>query len=179
MRLAGVLSASDLPLAELSAARLDGELFGMNMAYCPIDAIDSPELRAESVLPLPEPLIAERRTAAWIWGATAQPPRVHEFCTSLGARGRAAGPLPMTLREVMIEPADVVRIAGLRVTTPFRTLLDIVRSEARCTDATSAAVRALADLARVDAAECIDYLNSKRHLPHKRRAIQHLAAILG
>lgn len=71
-----MLGTDDLPLAELCAARLDGELVAIGTGWCPVDEPDLPSLRAAAVAPrLPAPLIVERRSAAWVHGALPSPRR--------------------------------------------------------------------------------------------------------
>lgn len=128
-RLGPVLSARELPLAELSSARLDGEVFPLAESWFAIDEIDAPQTRALAAGALvPARAIAERATAAWIYGLVPEPFR-HEFCADPGARVHV-GPSPrLRLREVRFSPADSCTIGGLRVTTPLRTAVDL----ARCT----------------------------------------------
>lgn len=122
-----VLTPTDLPLAELNCARLDGELFAVAGAWCPIDAHDGPETRAQALAPLaPTRAAAERMTAAWIYGLAAEPAR-HQFCVDVTARTRKPGVTGTLLREVRIG-ADDTRVVGPQlVTTPLRTAIDLAR----------------------------------------------------
>jgi hypothetical protein len=167
------LTAADLPLAELIAARLDGDLFALNLSFFAIDEFETPALRAASLRPhTPPNLTAERNTAAWVWGARAAPPRVHEFCSGMGTRGRPGGPLAMTVREVVIDPSEIRSVGGLGVTDPRRTLLDLLRFE---TDFDPLVATRLAVLAGVDGADCADDLERRRNLPYRRRALARLS----
>jgi len=122
-----VLTPSDLPLAELTCARLDGELFAVAGAWCPIDALDGPEIRARAVAPLaPSRAAAERMTAAWIYGLAAEPVR-HQFCVDVTARTRKPSGTGTLLREVRIGPDDTRLVGQLLVTTPLRTAIDLAR----------------------------------------------------
>ncbi|MDQ4138353.1 MAG: hypothetical protein M3116_05840 [Actinomycetota bacterium] len=169
------LTSADLPLAELFAARIDGDLFALNLSFFAIDEFDTPALRAASLHPhAPANLTAERDTAAWIWGARATPPPVHEFCSGIGSRGRSGGPLAMTVREVVIDGAEIRELSGLGVTDPGRTLLDLLRF-ATVFDPSVAA--RLARLAGADRAGCAEALESRRNLPFRRRALSRLAEV--
>ncbi len=169
------LTSADLPLPELLAARLDGDLFTVNLSFFAIDEFDTPALRAASLRPhAPANLMAERDTAAWIWGARATPPPVHEFCSGIGSRGRAGGPLSMTVREVVIDRAEIRELAGLPVTDPGRTLLDLLRFATAFDPAV--AIR-LAELAGADRAGCAEALQCRRNLPFRRRALSRLAEV--
>lgn len=122
-----VLTPFDLPLAELNCARLDGELFTVAGAWCPIDAHVGPETRARALAPLaPSRAAAERMTAAWIYGLADEPDR-HQFCVDVTARTRKPTGTGTLLREVRIGP-DETRVVGQQlVTTPLRTALDLAR----------------------------------------------------
>jgi AbiEi antitoxin C-terminal domain len=170
------LTSDDLPLPELLAARLDGDLFTHNLSFFAIDEPETPTLRAASLRPhAPAHLTAERDTAAWIWGARATPPPVHEFCSGVGARGRPGGPLAMTVREVVIDSAEIHELSGLGVTGPERTLLDLLRF---ATSFDPVVASRLAELAGADRSRCVQALESRRNLPFRRRALSRLAQVL-
>jgi hypothetical protein len=169
------LTSDDLPLPELIAARLDGDLFALNLSFFAIDEFETPALRAASLRPhVPKHLTAERATAAWIWGAAPTPPPVHEFCSGIEARGRPGGPLAMTVREVVIAEAEIRMLAGLGVTDPRRTLLDLLRFAAVFDPAVASR---LAVLCGADLAGCTEDLERRRNLPFRRRALARLAQV--
>jgi hypothetical protein len=171
------LTATDLPLPELLAASLDGDLFELNLSFFVIDEFDGPDLRAASLRPhVPAHLTAERDTAAWIWGARSTAPATHEFCSGTGSRGRRGGPLAMTVREVVIELGETREAAGLPVTDPRRTLLDLLRFGAEFDS--GVAIR-LARLAGVDRETCVEALERRRNLPFRRRALGRLDEVFG
>ena len=163
-RLSPVLTTADLPLAELCAARLDGDLLRLDDSFTALDQPHDAAARAASIaLSWPERLIAERWTAAWIWGALPQPPGRHTLCASLGARARTSVPQRVLVREVVVDDDELVTIADQRVTTPVRTITDLARFD-------TAPVELLADLARiggVDLGACREALDRRRNLPNK------------
>ena len=121
------LTPADLPLAELNAARLDGEVFTLAGVWCPIDAFDGPETRAAAVAwAAPPRAVAERMTAAWIYGLVPEPAR-HQFCVDIAGRTRMPTDGTIHLREVKLSPADTVLIGRLPVTAPLRTAVDLAR----------------------------------------------------
>ena len=75
------------------------------------------------------------------------------------------------MREVIIDPDDWVDIAGVRVTTPLRTAVDL----ARFADLYDPAIveRLLAD-AGLTVQHCIDQLHGRRNLPRKKIALERL-----
>ncbi|PJJ72312.1 hypothetical protein CLV46_1879 [Diaminobutyricimonas aerilata] len=173
-----MLDTEDLPVAELSALRLDGELFGLGSSYCAIDEIDTPALRAASLARLAAPrLIAERFTAAWVWCAVDRCPERPEFCSSLDARSRPWKPLPIEHREVSIVRDDVQLVAGLAVTTPTRTLLDLARMPVEADHLVGTMRRLVAD-GLADGRSVLSDLTSRPNLPHSRRAVARLQEAL-
>ena len=128
MRLPPVLSSDDLPVPELYAARLDGQLYAVGTGFAPVDEIEQPHHRARALLAgLGGRLIAEQLSAAWVWGALDAPPSHHQFCVATGARVSHSPARWMTVREVVIEPEEVVDLGGPVVTDPTRTLVDLAR----------------------------------------------------
>lgn len=122
-----VLTTTDLPLAELTCARLDGELFAVAGVWCPVDAHDGPETRARALAPIaPSRAAAERMTAAWIYGLAAEPDR-HQFCVDVTARTTKPAAAGTLLREVRIGPGDTRLLGQHLVTTPLRTAIDLAR----------------------------------------------------
>jgi len=131
------MTSDDWPEAELRAAVLAGELVAVGACWASPVEPQTPSLRAAAAAwMLRDPrLIAGTRTAAWIWGATSRPPTPLEAAISPQARVHVdAG---VRLREVVIDPADVVRLGGpcgpggrgdLGVTTPMRTAIDLLRT---------------------------------------------------
>jgi hypothetical protein len=177
-RLAPVLHAGDLPLAELCAAKLDGELVGIDEAYAPIDAHSGPLERAWAAGRFwPQRLIAERATAAWIWGAVPDPPARHQLCASKDARARASVPARSAVREVVIAADEHVSLGTVRVTTPLRTVVDLARFAEPFDDAEVEAVQFLAALGGVSLPDCRAALDRRRNLPAKKLAWARLAAV--
>lgn len=171
-RLPAVLFHFDLPEAELHAAKLDGEVYRVDQCFSPIDEIEERQNRARSlVLSVPGRLIAEQHTAAWIYGALASPPRRHQFCADISARVRPAALVALTIREVVIDVGDLVEVAGLQVTTPLRTVVDLARNSVDFDDDELRMIIRLMRIGRIGVDECRIVLNRRRNLPNKRVAI--------
>ncbi|MFF2390326.1 hypothetical protein [Agromyces sp. NPDC058104] len=127
-RLPRVLGTDDLPLAELCAARIDGELFVIDEGWAPVDEPDLPAFRAEAVaLRVPRRLIIERLSAAWVHGAIDAPPRTAQFCVPLHERVAVVTGPGTCVREVVIDAGDVLALGSARCTTPARTAVDVLR----------------------------------------------------
>lgn len=177
-RLASVLSVLDLPLAELCSARLDGELYEVDACYSPVDELASPWLRAAALAAqVPTRLIAERTTAAWVHGALRSPPRTHEYCVDSVARCHPPALRHVRIREVVLDGRDTAVLAGLRVTTPLRTLCDIARTVSDFTARHEAACLGLLALPGVTVAAAHEALAARGALPDKRRALTRLDAL--
>lgn len=180
VRPASLLTVAEVPLAELSAMRLDGDVFSVDEAFCPIDEFEDAALRAAAIhRGLSARLIAERWSAAWVVGACPPPPR-HTFCTRIQARVAHPTALQGAVREVAIDDDECLRVGALAVTTPLRTIADLLRFDDDGTDAgtarLTATVSALLAIGRLSVAECIASLEARPHLPFKRRAIDRLQA---
>ena len=174
-KLSAVLTRTDLPLAELSAARLDGELYAVDDGYSPIDIPCGPQERAASIAAYCQGrLMAEQRTAAWVWGALDLPPARHELCASLGARARPAFPIRTVVREVVIDREEYVIVGGIGVTTPLRTIVDLARFSRSFGEVEAAIVARLAAVYSITLDRCRAEMDARTNLPNKRRAVRRL-----
>ncbi len=174
-RLPIVLSEHDLPLAELAAARLDGELFRVDDCFAPVDEIEQTSHRAAALNAIvPERLIAEQHTAAWLWGALDTPPAHHELCVAVGARTRSPTVNWMRVREVVIEPTEIAAVDGMLLTSPLRTTVDLARFSIEFGEAEELIVIRLMMQFGFGVAACVDDMHCRRNLPNKRRAIERL-----
>jgi hypothetical protein len=177
LRLGSVLSPADFPSAELTALVLDGEAFRVDQCIAAIDSVPDPLLRAAAlVAELPPKLIAEQHTAAWVWGILADPPRRHEVCADITARIRPTPDSRLSVREVVVLHEDIAVLAGLTVTTPMRTAIDLARFVAEWTGEEAGIVRGLLALGRCSILDCARVMNRKRNLPNKVIALERLAA---
>lgn len=174
-----VLSPDDLPAEELQAARLDGEVFAVDSCFAPVDLPEFTALRAESLRRiLPSRLIAERRSAAWVYGAIDTAPRRHDACADISARYRTVDSR-IRLREVVIEPDEISVHSGLQLTSILRTTIDLIRCEQHFDDELARIVARLASIGGIDRAALKDYLDARRHLPHKTIALARIEQAFG
>jgi len=166
-----VLSTSDLPHPELLAARLDGELFGVGWGFCPVDEILSPLHRAFLVTRgMPERLIPEQLSAAWIWGALDAPPGQPQFCVRLDARVGHPTSGAMQVREVVLEDSELAVLGRLSVTSPLRTAVDLARFSSRWTNHERQILGRLMTVGSFDRSDVEAYLDTRHKLPAKRLA---------
>lgn len=177
-RLPSLLTTDDFPLAELIALRLDGQVFLLDDCGAPIDLPTTAATRAAVLLTvMPRRMIAEQRSAAWVWGALPCLPRQHQGCVDTTARVRPTLTSAVEVRQVVIEPGDVCVLEGLAVTSPIRTAIDLARFTDRWGDDDRATAMELMRIGRFSAADCVERLDRRHNLPNKRRAIERLRQI--
>lgn len=91
---------------------------------------ESPRVRALALSPwLTDQRIAVRLTAAWIWGAAASPGHPLRFAMRDGRRATSPPSPEFTLQQFRMGSGDVVELDGCMVTSPLRTLFDLLRSQ--------------------------------------------------
>lgn len=166
--------------AELSALRLDGDIYALGCAHAHVDAIETPAQRARAALPLPPGrAIAALGTAAWIWGALDRPPAVPEACRPIAARISRDPARGMQLSELVLEPDDVVALGPALVTSPLRTVADLARLRPELATAERRAIHGLAADHGIQLSQVAELLDRRGHLLHKRRALSRCAEVLG
>lgn len=175
-RLPSVLLPGELPLAELCAARLDGELIALDEAFLVADLPLGPAQRGSALLAvLPRGAVADRASAAWVHGATPEPPAVHS--ASIDRRHRLHPPVLARVRfhEVRLTDADVVELGGCPVTSPARTLIDLARVGPGCDPAL---IRSLAAATGTTLADVLATLESGAPVAARRIACARLTSAL-
>lgn len=178
-----VLRPHDLSTAELCAARLDGEVVAVDECFLPIDQADGPGVRACILRSLVAgDVIAERASAAWLYGIRQRPPAVHTVCVHRKQRSRAAlgGRFPrwgrIDVRERRLRRQDVVRVGQMNVTSPECTAIDLLLG-AVFGPVERAEVLALFDRFGVNAATCSVQICATKNLPGSRAALARLAEL--
>jgi hypothetical protein len=176
--LRSVLNSSDLPLAELCAAKLDGEVYSVDECFAAIDEVNTPLIRAIAVASIaPRSVIAELATAAWILGVEGGPPEQHRFVVDAATRIRTERSSRFIIRECVIKQGDVATIGGFDVTTPVRTVVDLLRTSRRFTDEEQRAVVELMSMHELTYPVCSARLDSQPNVPGTRRARERLGFV--
>lgn len=166
-----------LSLAELACARLDGDVVEIGDAYMPADAVETRELRAASLAGcVPSALAVTRLSAAWVYGAQAEPPSRHTLQRRAGVRGRPTLDVRVECREQPVSADDLDCIGGVWITSPARTLADLVRlrPERAAGDDIDAPIEAMLAVCPGLAHEALDVLTRSRGLRFKRPAMTEL-----
>lgn len=164
-----------LSTAELTAARLDGDVVEIGEAFMPADAVETRELRAGALRGLVHESVAVTRlSAAWVHGAVAEPPVRH--CVQRRTAHRIATVIDVRLdyRDLRLPPSDVMTISGVAVTTPVRTLVDVVRDVVGHADLDRSAVDAICAWQPALVAGAIAWLERAGPVHFKRPALAYL-----
>ncbi len=170
--MASVLAPGVLGVAELSSARLDGELYCVDERFAPVDEVDATPLRATALRGEAGPrLIAELQSALWVHGVRAFPPVVHTMCVARSERLKFSPGPRFVVREMTHAPGDVAELAGLRVTVPARILYDLAFAPGTVVDRD--ALELLARWPQLSR-ECAERIAGVRNLPGKTAALQRL-----
>lgn len=158
-----------LSVAELTAACLDGDLVELGDAYMPADAVETTALRAGSLRTLlGDTLAATHLSAAWIHGMLPDPPARHTVQRAVSHRLHQVVHRRLVYRDPWVGEDGMVRIGGVWVTSPARTLADIVR----VTDERHAsAARSIAPADPALCAAALAFLVSRGPVPNKRAGI--------
>ncbi len=122
---------STLSATELRAAVLDGELIPLGDGFMPLDLPITVADRARTLAPTLRDLrvIVADRTAAWVWGWCREPGAL-STCVSIAARIPSTDRRRLGTREAVIDAEEHRIVAGVHVTTPVRTLIDLARHSA-------------------------------------------------
>jgi hypothetical protein len=164
---------------ELHAMRLDGESYLLGDAHVPIGFAVTPSMRAVVALGARSPrLVAARRTAAWVWGATPSPPDHGEYLVDLDARWRPQPADGIRVIESVVRDGDVTRLGRVAVTTPLRTAVDLARFLEEFGDAECELLARLALCGGFGPSEAIDTMERGRNLAGKHRAAERLRSAL-
>jgi hypothetical protein len=172
-----VLSTTELPLAELCAARIDGEVFPIGDCFAPVDAVDASALRGAALLSLGgHRAIAVLESALWVHGLCLHPPDVHRLWVSRRERIRLPNSRRLAAGSAQFGADDLLRLGGMQVTTIERTVIDLLFADVfdqRRADLVGAAFAAQPSCA----ARCAARIAGAEHLPGKRRALRRLAEL--
>lgn len=127
-----VLSEADLPLPELGAACLDGEVFRVAFGrFACVDECEDPALRARALSGLiPRPAILAGVSALWVYGLRSRPPGRLALCIDVTHRARIAPDTRWVVSERRLMSDDVGEVGGVRVVTPICLACDLLRAPA-------------------------------------------------
>ncbi len=162
-----------LSTAELSAARLDGDLVEIGEGYMPADAVESTAMRAASLRSIcGGRLVACSWSAAWVYGALRDPPSRHAVMRRAAHRVGNLIDRRATFHDVGVEDDDVTDVAGVLITSPLRTLIDVARRirEPEHHDRAISVVGGLIELGLVDPRAALARIDDHIRLPGSKQA---------
>jgi hypothetical protein len=161
--------------AELMAARLDGDVVEIGDAFMPADAVETRELRAGSLRPMAGSHLAiTHESAAWVHGVLNEPPTRHSLQRCVAARRHRLLDGGVRYRDLCLPERDGIRIAGVVVTTPVRTLVDVLRDRVLRDDDDPAVVEALIRWRPQLVPAAIGWLDDAGPVPFKRASLSYL-----
>lgn len=171
------IGGHEFSLAELSAARLDGELFAVGDGFVPVGIPIDARHRAAALLgDVPPGCTVVGRSAAWIHGAGGRCPTPVEI-GGPGPSSRWVRPYrsvrTMRIREGHRVIVPVGRLT-LPVLSPVGTIIDLARIGSSAED--TALMEALARRCDLDGDEVLTALEEWTHLPGKSAVAHRVAA---
>lgn len=175
-RLPAVLTELDLPGPELRAAALDGQVYPVGDAWRSVAEIDDSDGRAIAAgRALGSGVVLAEGTAAWVWGAPGAAPRPHTGFVPSPARVKHQE-RGSVVRQVVIDEDEIVLLQGVAVTSPARTVVDLVRDEA-WTARHETMARDVSARHFVTRSAALELLDRRGRLPHRRRAAERLGRV--
>jgi hypothetical protein len=158
-----------LSRAELTAACLDGHLVGLGEGFVPADTIETPALRAASLRPLVgERMAATHRSAAWVHGFIDDVPARHDLQRISAHRLHEPVDRRFVYRDPRIPDEDLLRLGGVPVTTPARTVADLARG---ADEAAHALLDQCAERAPQAVHGAVAWLEARRRVPRRLAAL--------
>lgn len=161
-------------VAERAAIALDGDGWHIADEIVPSDRVSTPALRAHAVGHRLHPALALCfETAAWVHGHAGLGSTVHVACRR-DARADAGGNPRLAVHLLAYRPDQLVRPAGVPVTSLLRTAIDLLALRANRPTAVRA-LHAMAPHVPRDAIEAsVDGQASTARRARIRRALAHL-----
>lgn len=115
-----------LPQAVQSALRLRGALVPCGNGVRGVAWPETPTVRLSTLASVLAPdLVASFMTAAWVWGAHPAPPMPHSVSSNT-RRNQRQSSSSVSYSELRLVEGDMKSLGVLRVTTPSRTLFDLL-----------------------------------------------------
>lgn len=157
-----------LPLTGLLALEYDGLLQRLTQeVWVHSGTVADPLLRTSALGVPPRPRLAiSHRTAHWIWwgSTTGRAPALDEY-TTLSRRRMRASNGSWTVYERDVPPSERVDVSGTWVTSPERTLFDLLRAAATTPDPLRTARSAFARVPDADRLAFLAWLDRIERRP--------------
>ncbi|MFV0433553.1 MAG: hypothetical protein ACK5LO_06220 [Leucobacter sp.] len=136
------------PRAVRSAEMLRGTLVRCGPGLRLVGWPETPRVRAHALAPWygTGHNAAIRMTAAWIWGAARSPGHPLEFSTTRGRRAESTPGSEHALHQFSYESDEIHSLGEFQLTTPLRTVADVLRIPGEFSRAHRVACRLLVQL---------------------------------
>lgn len=146
---------------------------GLRLAGWP----ETPRVRLAALAPWLTPgRVAILSTAAWVWGAARSPDHRLEFSARHRQSLDALANNRVHFRQLRLEPSELTQLGDFAVTTPERTILDVLRLAPRFTQQQRSACRLLILHAALSRTTLLSSLNAAPRA-HRERARTRLLAL--
>ncbi|MBO1901960.1 hypothetical protein J4H92_08365 [Leucobacter weissii] len=167
------------PVALRSAERLRGTLVPCGPGLRGVGWPETPSVRAAALAEwLGDDCVAVRLTAAWIWGAARAPGRPLRVTTRERRRSARISTDWLRIHAMRCPDSETLGLCGFRVTTPLRTVLDLLHAQESFDLPERVACRLLLTTIEGGSATVAHSL-ARRTRPHLRRARERFAGLLG
>lgn len=156
---------------------MDGLLVEVGEGYIPADLPEDAGARVAAVISVLSPGYAmSGPTAAWVHGIGGAPPMQHHIHRAVDHRPRVEPRRDVVVHEGQVKPGDLIFIGATPVTTPIRTLTDLVLTANRYEECASWMRSMALDMpALVNQVQAL--LVSRTRLPGKRAALATIAEL--
>lgn len=166
-----------LPVAVRSAERLRGSLVPCGPGLRPVAWPEVPRSRAAAITAICSPgLTAVLGSAAWVWGAQRAPHGALEVASNRGGAAAERFTPNLRVRDIVFRPGDRLLLGAVQVSSPARTVYDLLRMRVEFTSIDRAACRLLLRLVHGGAGEVAEQL-ALRAAPNRNRALHRLAGL--
>lgn len=162
-------------LAELSALRLDGEINNQLMLW---DEVDDWRSRSSLVLGRERhPVVLTVNSALWAHHVLPEP-QIHSASTLKGKRIREPQNSQIRIEERTLSASDIWLTGNYGVTTPLRTVIDVLKADAKESALMNDSLRILMQRFTLGHTLVEKTIQNMASIPHKRRALARLEKVV-
>lgn len=168
----------DLPLAIQSVERMAGSVVPLGATVWPVIGADTLHARLVAAQPnYQSGVIFQGLTAAWIWGARRESPIRLEYAVHHKHRVQISSRDPFVRREMTFLTEDISQIQGRMITSPLRTIFDLLQLPEPVFNHERVTLRLLFLIGSVSRAQVLGRLKMSPRTPHSREMRKRLAEL--
>jgi hypothetical protein len=166
-----------LPPAVRSAERLHGSLVPCGPGFRPVGWPNTPRIRAAALTGHCAPnTTAVLDVAAWVWGTRRAPSYPLDIARKGGGTATERFNPMLRVHDLHFRTGEVIAFGKIRVSTPQRTLYDLLRLKSEFSAIERASCRLLLQLVPGGVATIIERISTHAS-PHRKRALARLAGL--